>query len=90
MTGVQTCALPISLLFNNGEKTEGKTPREILQEVYQALDERGYNAIDQIVGYFLSGDPSYITSYNNARGLIRQIDRDDMIEELVRNYLNKY
>ena len=77
-------------LFNNGEKTEGKTPREILQEVYQALDERGYNAIDQIVGYFLSGDPSYITSYNNARGLIRQIDRDDMIEELVRNYLNKY
>ena len=67
-----------------------KTPREILQEVYQALDERGYNAIDQIVGYFLSGDPSYITSYNNARGLIRQIDRDDMIEELVRNYLNKY
>ena len=84
MTGVQTCALPIC------EKTEGKTPREILQEVYQALDERGYNAIDQIVGYFLSGDPSYITSYNNARGLIRQIDRDDMIEELVRNYLNKY
>ena len=47
-------------------------------------------SIDQIVGYFLSGDPSYITSYNNARGLIRQIDRDDMIEELVRNYLNKY
>lgn len=79
-----------TLLFNNGEKIEGKTPREILQEVYQALDERGYNAIDQIVGYFLSGDPSYITSYNNARGLIRQIDRDDMIEELVRNYLNKY
>ena len=79
-----------TLLFNNGEKTEGKTPREILQEVYQALDERGYNAIDQIVGYFLSGDLSYITSYNNARGLIRQIDRDDMIEELVRNYLNKY
>lgn len=78
-----------TLLFNNVEKAEKKTPREIMEEVYKALDERGYNAIDQIVGYFLSGDPSYITSHNNARGLIRQIDRDDLMEELVRNYLSK-
>lgn len=78
-----------TLLFDNLEKAIEKTPKQLLQEVYQALDERGYNAIDQIVGYFLSGDPSYITSHNNARGMIRQIDRDDLIEELVRSYLDK-
>lgn len=78
-----------TLLFDNLEKATEKTPKQLLQEVYQALDERGYNAIDQIVGYFLSGDPSYITSHNNARGMIRQIDRDDLIEELVRSYLDK-
>ena len=78
-----------TLMFNNGLKAEQKTPREIMEEVYDALDERGYNAIDQIVGYLLSGDPSYITSYNNARNVIRQIDRDDLTEELVRYYLNK-
>ena len=78
-----------TLMFNNGLKSEQKTPREIMEEVYEALDERGYNAIDQIVGYLLSGDPSYITSHNNARNVIRQIDRDDLTEELVRYYLNK-
>lgn len=77
-----------TLMFNNSLKGE-KTPREILEGVYAALDERGYNAIDQIVGYLLSGDPSYITSHNNARNVIRQIDRDDLTEELVRYYLNK-
>jgi uncharacterized protein (UPF0297 family) len=78
-----------TLMFNNGLKAEQKTPREIMEEVYDALDERGYNAIDQIAGYLLSGDPSYITSHNNARNVIRQIDRDDLTEELVRYYLNK-
>ncbi len=78
-----------TLLFSNSLKNEQKTPREILEAVYAALTERGYNAIDQIVGYLLSGDPSYITSYNNARNLIRLIDRDDLAEELVRFYLNK-
>ena len=78
-----------TLMFNNGLKAEQKTPREIMEEVYEALDERGYNAIDQIVGYLLSGDPSYIPSHNNARNVIRQIDRDDLTEELVRYYLNK-
>ena len=77
-----------TLTFTNGLKAE-KTPREIMEEVYKALDERGYNAIDQIVGYLLSGDPSYITSHNNARNVIRQIDRDDLAEELVRAYLDK-
>ena len=76
-------------MFDSITKTEKKTPRQILEEVYNALDERGYNAIDQIVGYLLSGDPSYITSHNNARNIIRQIDRDDLAEEIVRNFLDK-
>ena len=78
-----------TLLFDSITKTEKKTPRQILEEVYNALDERGYNAIDQIVGYLLSGDPAYITSQNNARNIIRQIDRDDLAEEIVRNFLDK-
>lgn len=78
-----------TLLFDSISKTEQKTPRQILEEVYTALEERGYNAVDQIVGYLLSGDPSYITSHNNARNIIRQIDRDDLAEEMVRNFLDK-
>ena len=78
-----------TLMFNNGLKAEQKTPREIMEEVYEALDERGYNAIDQIVGYLLSGDPSYITSHNNARNMINRIDRDDLMEEILKEYLKK-
>ena len=78
-----------TLLFDSINRSEQKTPKQILEEVYDALDERGYNAVDQIVGYLLSGDPSYITSHNNARNVIRQIDRDDLAEELVKSYLGK-
>ena len=78
-----------TLLFDSIGRSEQKTPKQILEEVYDALDERGYNAIDQIVGYLLSGDPSYITSHNNARNVIRQIDRDDLAEELVKSFLGK-
>ncbi|MCX7781487.1 MAG: IreB family regulatory phosphoprotein [Negativicutes bacterium] len=59
----------------------------IINAVYQSLREKGYNPINQIVGYLLSGDPTYITSYNNARGLIRKLERDELLEELVRAYL---
>ena len=61
--------------------------REILKVVYGALSEKGYNPISQIVGYILSEDPTYITTHNNARSLIRKIDRDELLKELVRNYL---
>ncbi|MCL2109793.1 MAG: IreB family regulatory phosphoprotein [Oscillospiraceae bacterium] len=61
--------------------------REILGTVYQALREKGYNPINQLVGYILSEDPTYITTYNNARSLIRRIDRDELLQELVRSYL---
>ena len=60
----------------------------ILTEVYNALKSKGYNPISQIVGYILSEDPTYITNHNNARSLIRKIDRDELLHELVRNYLS--
>lgn len=64
-----------------------KTAREILMTAYSAMKEKGYDPVNQIVGYLLSGDPTYITSYNNARYLILRIERDDLIEELVRFYV---
>lgn len=62
--------------------------RQVLTEVYGALNEKGYNPVNQIVGYILSEDPTYITTYNNARSLIRKIDRDELLQTLVRSYLN--
>lgn len=66
-----------------------KDVRETLASVYQALEEKGYNPINQIVGYLLSGDPAYIPRHNNARNLILKHERDEIIEELVRSYLGK-
>ena len=63
--------------------------KTILSTVYQALQEKGYNPINQIVGYILSEDPTYITNHNNARTLIRKIDRDELLQVLVRRYLNQ-
>ena len=62
--------------------------RQILTSVYRSLLEKGYNPINQIVGYILSEDPTYITNYNNARGLIRKLDRDELLHILVTSYLN--
>lgn len=64
-------------------------PREILLKVHDALVEKGYNPINQIVGYILSEDPTYITNHNNARTLIRKIDRDELLQVLVRRYLGQ-
>ena len=61
--------------------------RAVLREVYEAMSEKGYNPIGQIVGYLLSEDPTYITNYRNARALIRKIDRDELMIELVKSYL---
>ncbi|MGE5390706.1 MAG: IreB family regulatory phosphoprotein [Deltaproteobacteria bacterium] len=60
----------------------------ILRAVYQALEEKGYNPINQLVGYMISGDPAYITSHNEARNLICKVDRDELMEILIKNYLN--
>ena len=75
-----------TIMFN-AAKTQQKSTREVLETVYAALEERGYNGIDQMVGYILSGDPSYITSHNNARGIIAKVERDELIEEAVRFYI---
>ena len=61
----------------------------IMLTVYQALEEKGYNPINQIVGYILSEDPTYITNYNNARTLIRRIDRDEVLQTLLKSYLSE-
>ena len=61
--------------------------RHIMTTVYAALEEKGYNPINQIVGYILSEDPTYITTYNNARNIISKIDRDDLLEALVKSYI---
>lgn len=71
----------------NFEKEKNEKAKEILKEVYDALVEKGYNPINQIVGYILSGDPTYITSHNDARNLIRLIERDELLEKLVKSYI---
>lgn len=77
-----------TILFD-AAKTQKKSTRQILESVYAALEEKGYNGIDQMVGYILSGDPSYITSHNNARLLISRIDRDELVEEILKSYLGQ-
>ncbi len=61
---------------------------EILQQVYRAMTEKGYNPVNQIVGYIMSGDPTYITSHNNARSLIMKVERDELVEELLKVYIS--
>ena len=72
----------------NLKEESDKEMKRVLQTVYDALKENGYNPINQIVGYLLSEDPTYITNYNNARSLIRKIDRDELMQELISNYLD--
>jgi len=61
---------------------------DILTQVYQAMTEKGYNPVNQIVGYIMSGDPTYITSHNNARSLIMKVERDELVEELLKVYIS--
>ena len=69
------------------EETEKVSTREVLMDVYEALSEKGYHPVNQIVGYIMSGDPTYITSHNGARNKIRKLERDEILEELVTYYL---
>jgi len=71
------------------EKEKANEAREILFSVYQALKEKGYNPISQIVGYILSGDPTYITNHQNARSVIRRLERDELLEEILTFYLEE-
>ena len=73
-------------------KLQDNSPEEmkdVMKQVYAALKEKGYNPINQIVGYILSEDPTYITTHNNARSLIRKVDRDELLQQLVKDYLKE-
>lgn len=78
----------MTMTFSVGEQTEDYI-REILTAVYDALKQKGYNPINQIVGYILSEDPTYITTFNNARSLITKVDRDELLQTLVKSYLTQ-
>jgi uncharacterized protein (UPF0297 family) len=77
-----------TIQFNIKEEPEDEM-RQILRLVYDALAEKGYNPISQIVGYILSEDPTYITTHSNARSLVRRLDRDELLQALVKEYLKK-
>ncbi|GAB6087916.1 IreB family regulatory phosphoprotein [Alkaliphilus crotonatoxidans] len=77
-----------TMKFNLDKEKEDKA-REIITTVYRALEEKGYNPINQFIGYILSGDPTYITNHNDARSIIRKIERDELLEELLKTYLEK-
>ena len=97
-------SLPVQIFYRNGgepmatheptisfsiAEDREKEVKKILTTVYEALRQKGYNPINQIVGYILSEDPTYITNHNNARTLIRKIDRDELLQVLVRKYLGQ-
>lgn len=70
------------------QKEESKRVKEVMNEVVIALKDKGYEPISQIIGYILSGDPTYITSHNNARAIICKIERDELLEEMIKKYLD--
>lgn len=74
--------------FNN-EKLKCQETRSILTSVYQALEEKGYNPINQLVGYFISGDPTYITSNKDARNIIKRVDRDEILEVMLKYFMEQ-
>lgn len=76
-----------TMTFSIGDDRELQM-KAVLTEVYDALQEKGYNPINQLVGYILSEDPTYITTHKNARSLIRKVDRDELLRSMVRSYLN--
>ncbi|NMB32753.1 MAG: IreB family regulatory phosphoprotein [Clostridium sp.] len=77
-----------TMMFKVENEKENEA-RELLLSVYQALKEKGYNPINQIVGYILSGDPTYITNHMDARSAIRKLERDELLEEILRTYLEE-
>ena len=70
------------------QKEDQNKVKEIMEKVVEALEEKGYEPVSQIAGYILSGDPTYITSHNNARALVCRIERDDLLQEMIKSYLN--
>ncbi|TWI56301.1 IreB family regulatory phosphoprotein [Halalkalibacter nanhaiisediminis] len=79
-----------TMQFNFPDDSVDVDVQEVLLSVYESLEEKGYNPINQIVGYLLSGDPAYIPRHKDARTLIRKLERDELIEELVKSYLSQH
>lgn len=77
------------LVEKEEECVKEQNTKAILQEVYHSLEEKGYKPINQLVGYLISGDPTYITNYNGARALISKLERDEILEEVLKTYLEK-
>ena len=75
--------------FFKVEKEPEMQVKDVLELVYRSLSEKGYNPLNQIVGYIMSGDPTYITSHNNARSLIMKVERDELVEDLLADYIKK-
>lgn len=78
-----------TMMFKKGKKPEILSKEETIKQVVKALEEKKYNVVDQLTGYLLSGDPTYITSHNNARNLVTAYEREDLLEEIVSFYLKK-
>ena len=74
-------------MSKNIQKNKEALTKAILTEVYDSLQKKGYNPINQLVGYLISGDPTYITNYNGARALVRKLERDEILEEVMKSYL---
>lgn len=79
--------MDFTMKFEHKKEMEPLSEREVIQLVYAALQEKGYNPVNQFVGYLLSGDPTYITSHKNARTIIRKYERDELLEVIVEEYL---
>ena len=86
-SGDKLCVISNTLFFRAVQEEKKLEASQVLEQVYTALTEKGYNPINQIVGYIMSGDPTYITSHNNARSIINKVERDDIIEALLENYI---
>lgn len=78
-----------TVVFHVGPEEQTRRARKVLREVFQALQEKGYDPISQLVGYLLSGDPTYITSHAGARQLVRTVERDELLEELLRAFIKQ-
>lgn len=78
-----------TMMFKKEKKPEPLSKEETIKQVVKALEEKKYNVVDQLTGYLLSGDPTYITSHNNARNIITNYEREDLLEEIVKSYLRK-
>ena len=79
--------MDFTMKFEHKKDEDKMDEREVVKCVYEALKEKGYNPVNQLVGYILSGDPTYITSHNNARTMIRKYERDELLETIIRDYL---